>query len=538
MTQLAQSSAAQQADLNTLQCGANVLLQLRSSQNGVFREDFKAWQKFPEHIVEATLDYMLKKDIIRHSAPTRRYHLGFAELHSTVDLIRHRELALVAQRALSDLRDLTGESTLIAVDDGNGVETLAHILGPQPDPVINTLGHCFPYHCSATGKIFLAYSTEERREKLLNRPLTKLSDKTIQDRMVLTAQLSEARQRGYAIANQEYCEGQRSIAAPILGSQGELVGAIAVAGPPYRIALSRLPALASATIAAAQQISAELARPDLAPRPPHNATAASLAPSGVTTTPQWSQERGLFQWLDLSERQLWQAKPGEFGEMVHQFNYAPETLVVTSNDHTLVISDTRIENLTAGKSCLIETPILAAVPGNEGDVWAIASRYGEKHLVQFSANCDSVDHAVLPDNVTALCYNPVTASIFLIAPETGQLLSYNLVTRQLKQLQQFSAASGRPVALALAGFNTLWVAFEDGWHLCKLNLQGKLLARVTLPVPSPTGLCFAGHQSATALLTTQRDTLDEEVRAHSPMAGHAITLELDPPSRSPRNSSA
>jgi IclR family acetate operon transcriptional repressor len=90
------------------------------------------------------------------------------------------------------------------------------------------------------GKVFLAYSEDGRQEELLSGPLNQFTPKTIVGKRDLRAEMTRIRSRGYAVDDEEYIEGVRCIAAPILNSQGLPVALIGISGPKTRICGSRV----------------------------------------------------------------------------------------------------------------------------------------------------------------------------------------------------------------------------------------------------------------------------------------------------------
>jgi IclR family acetate operon transcriptional repressor len=71
----------------------------------------------------------------------------------------------------------------------------------------------------------------------------------------LIAELLRVRARGYAYDDEEMHPGVRCLAAPVRGHLGQTVAAIGISGPIGRLTRERLPVLATAVRAAAQEVS-------------------------------------------------------------------------------------------------------------------------------------------------------------------------------------------------------------------------------------------------------------------------------------------
>src|SRR5260221_695800 len=93
------------------------------------------------------------------------------------------------------------------------------------------VGRRLPMFCTAAGRAYLsALPQAEAREILERSTLRAFTPTTLHDIPSILATIAEARESGYAWANQEYYRGDLTIAAPILGERGRPVAVINIAG--------------------------------------------------------------------------------------------------------------------------------------------------------------------------------------------------------------------------------------------------------------------------------------------------------------------
>lgn len=154
--------------------------------------------------------------------------------------------------ALDRLAKATGETVNLAVPASSGVEQLAqrdsrHFLGST-----NWIGRTVPYHASAVGKVFLAYSAARPPKRL-----EQLTPRTIVDRGELERALDETLARGYATAVDELEPGLWAIGAPVHAASG-VVAALSISGPTVRLHDGLLEELSQPLIAEAAAVSARL----------------------------------------------------------------------------------------------------------------------------------------------------------------------------------------------------------------------------------------------------------------------------------------
>jgi IclR family transcriptional regulator, acetate operon repressor len=166
------------------------------------------------------------------------------------------DLVSVAQPALDRLGAQTGETVNLGVPRAGGlVEQIAQVDSTYLIGGTNWIGMSVPLHCSALGKVLLAYGAAQPG------PLDKLerrTAKTITTEAALRAELAGVRARGYAVTDEELEPGLVAVAAPIYGYDGTVVAALSVSGPASRMARDALAAAASQCAEEAAGLSAVL----------------------------------------------------------------------------------------------------------------------------------------------------------------------------------------------------------------------------------------------------------------------------------------
>jgi DNA-binding IclR family transcriptional regulator len=176
------------------------------------------------------------------------------------------DLADAARPYLTRLARATREAALLQVLSGREVRCAERVDSPEPIRYVAEVDGRRPLHCTAAGKVLLAWSGAKLVEDYVGESrLVACSARTITRPRRLRAELARIRQQGYAVSHGEYALELMGIAAPILDATGVLA-AINVAGPVFRMR-GRQRELAGHVIRAARAISAELGRNGAA-RPP------------------------------------------------------------------------------------------------------------------------------------------------------------------------------------------------------------------------------------------------------------------------------
>ena len=120
-------------------------------------------------------------------------------------------------------------------------------------------GTVLPPHCSASGKLLLAFKVADERCQLLqNLPLLPFTHRTITDRMLLESELERIVSTGYAVDNEEYVIGVSCVAVPVYDSNQDVVAAIAIHAATARLPLNQAMEYIPQLQEAAQRVSQTL----------------------------------------------------------------------------------------------------------------------------------------------------------------------------------------------------------------------------------------------------------------------------------------
>lgn len=179
-----------------------------------------------------------------------RYEIGSRMFEIGSRLVTRSRLRDLALPALHALYQACGETIHLAVLDGRrSCLYLEKIPGTQPLKLPSRLGGRVAAHCTAVGKVLLAFSPPEVLQDYLRVPLERLGPRSITDPALLIADLEVVRQQGFATSEDEVAPNVNGVGAPIL--YGDIpVAAVAVSGTAQNVKPERF-VLAAKTAAAA-----------------------------------------------------------------------------------------------------------------------------------------------------------------------------------------------------------------------------------------------------------------------------------------------
>ena len=179
------------------------------------------------------LGYVVQ-DADRFSLTPRLLDLGFTYL-STLGVTS------VVQPFMEQVTNALHESCSVSVLDNHEIVYIARRAADRIMSINLAVGSRLPAHATSMGKVLLAYlppgELEHYLESVVREPLT---DHTIVEDTALRATLARVRENGWAVADEESELGVRSVAAPLVGRDGEVRAAINVAAHAARASLDQL----------------------------------------------------------------------------------------------------------------------------------------------------------------------------------------------------------------------------------------------------------------------------------------------------------
>ena len=190
--------------------------------------------------VHRLLGTLGNKRFIHRSKTTGLYHLSFRFVEMASLVLQDVDLQHWAQPYLQRLSAECGETVDLAVLDGAHVIYLQVVESPQRVKLAVAVGQRLPAFCTASGKAFLAYLPDDQVSKILSAGLIRYTEYTPVSIAEVYEDLRITRERGFAIAEQEYERDIHAVAAPILDANAHPIAAIAIAGPSYRLPRERL----------------------------------------------------------------------------------------------------------------------------------------------------------------------------------------------------------------------------------------------------------------------------------------------------------
>jgi DNA-binding IclR family transcriptional regulator len=201
---------------------------------------------------------MVSLGYVRQLRDSKRYRIGrplFALAASALDEV---EMMSLATPVLEELSRETGESAHFSVHMGDAVVVLARTGGQGAFQLSDRVGAVRPAHCTALGKVMLAAMTDEQLGRFLRRAeLKAFTSNTITSAEALRREIATVRRSGMAFDDGEFDAELRCVALPVRDFSGQVIGALGISGPVWRLSIEALQKRARQVRVAADRLSSE-----------------------------------------------------------------------------------------------------------------------------------------------------------------------------------------------------------------------------------------------------------------------------------------
>ncbi len=167
---------------------------------------------------------------------TGEYSLGLFTFEIGNAYLNRIDFPKVSKPIMTDLALIVQETVHLAVLSGTEIVYVDKVDSPRPLGIMSKIGQRAPLHCTALGKVLLAFQPEDDLKRIIRQlKLIALTSNTIISRQRLMEELRAIRRQGYALDHREIEEDVECIGAPIRNHLGDVIAALSISGPQRKI---------------------------------------------------------------------------------------------------------------------------------------------------------------------------------------------------------------------------------------------------------------------------------------------------------------
>jgi len=188
----------------------------------------------PKSTVARLLSALESEGAVEQTEAGGDYRLGSGLAELAGATAPGRNLVAAARPFLTELTELTGETSGVSIIDEDRVFYLEHVDGDSDVQIRDWTGESAPLHAVPAGLVLLAHASTGFVDSYMKQDLEKTTDKSMVDPKEIRGRLADIRERGYSWVFEEFYPGINSVAAAVLDESGQAIAALHVHGPSFR----------------------------------------------------------------------------------------------------------------------------------------------------------------------------------------------------------------------------------------------------------------------------------------------------------------
>ena len=245
-------------DITALQRGLRLLHLFSESPRGLTAKQVAALSRLPVSTVHRFLANLVTAGFLNRDGEGT-HHLGIACFSIGQAAVGQLDIRRLSLPYLRELNQQTRETIHLTVRHGLSAVYVEKLDSPEPVRIHSRIGAAVPLHCTAVGKVMLAYMSPEEQDRTISQiDLKRQTPNSVGNVQELKTELYRVRKNGYACDLEEHELHIRCVAAPIWDHTGSVQSSVSITAPTLRMPVTRLRQLAPLIQAAGINISTEL----------------------------------------------------------------------------------------------------------------------------------------------------------------------------------------------------------------------------------------------------------------------------------------
>ncbi len=256
---MAQKQEKNKGLIKSVQKSLKILKYIIDYQDEVSLADIEKDLGYNVSTAHHLLKTLMEEGFVSQNRVTRKYDIGPEIFFAWLGQRKPEKYFYRATPILEDCVKATGETTNLFIRDGDEAVCITGCESTQTLRAFLKIGRRIPLTCTAAGKAFLAYLSNEELNDILNRvELKKYLSNTITGVDELILELNKTRKRGYAIEKDEYEESVTVIGVPIFGKNDRVICTLSSISPSIRTDEEKIREIAEVLKEASIKITKEL----------------------------------------------------------------------------------------------------------------------------------------------------------------------------------------------------------------------------------------------------------------------------------------
>lgn len=227
--------------IKSVQKSLKILHYILTSQEEVSIKQIQKEFGYSRSTIHHILKTMMYEGFLSQNTETKKYNMGSNIFKALLEFNNMERYFFKTNKDLEEIVENVGETTSLFIRSNNQAIC---VIGKETRKTLRAflnVGRNVPLHCTATGKVFLAYMDRDELEELIKlNGLPSYFKNTITSKEDLLYELEEIKERGYSFEIEEFEEQINAVGVPIFNKEKQIVAVMTSLGPSVRLTPERM----------------------------------------------------------------------------------------------------------------------------------------------------------------------------------------------------------------------------------------------------------------------------------------------------------
>jgi IclR family KDG regulon transcriptional repressor len=189
----------------------------------------------PKATIYRFLQTMKSLGYVRQEIDSERYGLTMRMFELGTKALQYPDLVELAKSHMQQMSDATGETVHLGMLIDSEIIYVHKVDSRHMLGMYSRVGRRAPLHCTAIGKVLLAWEPVPQRQRILaGCDFKRYRDKTITTLEAYMTELDRTRDQGYGQDREEFDDHIRCVGVPIFDRHNQAVAGLSVSTPTFR----------------------------------------------------------------------------------------------------------------------------------------------------------------------------------------------------------------------------------------------------------------------------------------------------------------
>ena len=195
----------------------------------------------PKQTIHRLCNVLVDEGFLARDESGRRLRPGRRTRAMASNLLHSAAPVIARRKILERVADSIGETVNFAAPGDSGMVYIDRVETDWAFRIQLPIGTHVPFHCTASGKTYLASLPPRERKKIVSAmTLDRHTDHTHTSSQALLDDVAQIARQGYAMDREELMEGMVALSVPVRNASGRYVASLAFHGPVIRISIDSI----------------------------------------------------------------------------------------------------------------------------------------------------------------------------------------------------------------------------------------------------------------------------------------------------------